>query len=93
VREGDPVSWLVIEPGWNVVDADGNHVGRVEEVVGDTGADIFNGLLISTGLFGGKRYVPGEQIGLITDGLVRLKLTGEQVKHLKEEESGPPGPR
>jgi hypothetical protein len=93
VSAGDPVSWLVIEPGWNVVDADGNHVGRVEEVVGDTGADIFNGLLISTGLFGGKRYVPGEQIGLITDGQVRLKLTGEQVKHLKEEESGPPGPR
>jgi hypothetical protein len=93
VSAGDPVSWLVIEPGWNVVDADGNHVGRVEEVVGDTGADIFNGLLISTGLFGGKRYVPGEQIGLITDGHVRLKLTGEQVKHLKEEESGPPGPR
>jgi hypothetical protein len=92
VSAGDPVSWLVIEPGWNVVDADGNHVGRVEEVVGDTGADIFSGLLISTGLFGGKRYVPAEQIGLITDGHVRLKLTGEQVKHLKEE-SGPPGPR
>jgi hypothetical protein len=31
----DPVSWLVIEPGWEVVDANGEHLGRVEEVVGD----------------------------------------------------------
>ena len=87
---GDPVSWFVVEPGWDVIDAGGNHVGRVEEVVGDTGADIFSGLVISTGLFSGKRYVPAEQIGPITDGGVQLKLTGDQVKRLSDE-TGPPG--
>ena len=44
-----PVSWLVIEPGWTVVAADGTEVGRVEELVGDSGIDIFNGLAVSTG--------------------------------------------
>jgi hypothetical protein len=38
----DPVSWFVIEPGWKVVDADGEQVGTVDEVVGDSGDDIFN---------------------------------------------------
>ena len=90
MSEGDPVSWLVIEPRWKVHDAEGNHVGHVEEVVGDTNADIFNGLLISTGLFQGKRYVPAEQIGQITEELVHLTLTGDQVKQLSDE-TGPPG--
>ena len=42
------VSWFVIEPGWQVVDTDGREIGKVEEVVGDTGEDIFNGLAVST---------------------------------------------
>jgi len=83
--EADPVSWLVIEPGWKVVDSEGNDVGRVEEVVGDTSADIFSGLLISTGLFSGRRYVSAEQIELITEGRVQLSLTRDQVKHLPDE--------
>jgi hypothetical protein len=87
---GDPVSWLLIEPGWKVVDSEGNHLGHVEELVGDTNADIFSGLLISTGLFGGSRYVPAEQIELITEGHVQLSLTRDEVKHLSDE--APVGP-
>ena len=44
----DPVAWIVIEQGWEVVDAKGEHVGRVEEVVGDREEDIFNGLKVGT---------------------------------------------
>ena len=51
----DPVSWLVIEPGWKVLDANGDEVGRVEEVIGDSGVDIFNGLSISKGLLAARR--------------------------------------
>ncbi|MEP7224990.1 MAG: hypothetical protein ABI783_08535 [Actinomycetota bacterium] len=43
---GDPVSWLMIEPGWKVVDAHGIKVGKVDEVLGDTTIDIFHGLLV-----------------------------------------------
>ena len=31
----DPVSWLLIEPGWHVVDASGKDIGKVDEVLGD----------------------------------------------------------
>ena len=82
----DPVSWLMIEQGWKVVDADGEQVGQIEEVVGDTSNDIFNGLAVSTGLIGKPRYVPAEQVGEITEGQVQLELTAEHVERLDEHE-------
>jgi len=85
VSTGDPISWFLIEPGWKVIDAEDDDVGRVEEVVGDPNADIFNGLLISTGHFSGKRYVPAEQVGLITDERVHLTLSRDDVKRLTDE--------
>ena len=69
-----PVSWLVIEPGWSVVSADGEEIGKVEEVVGDTGEDIFNGLAVSTGLLGKPKYVPSERVAEIVEGEIRLDL-------------------
>jgi hypothetical protein len=74
---GDPVSWLVIESGWKVVDTQGEEVGSVDEVVGDSSNDIFNGLSISTSLLGRPRYVPSEQ------------LTKDQIHHLGEFEEPP----
>ncbi len=80
----DPVSWFLIEPGWKVVAADGSEVGRVDEVAGDSGADIFDGLAIATSALGKPRYVPAEQVAEITEGTVRLSLTREQVERLGE---------
>ena len=68
----DPVAWIVIEHGWEVVDAKGEHVGRVEEVVGDREEDIFNGLKVATSLLGKAEYVPAESVGEITEGRVQL---------------------
>jgi hypothetical protein len=82
----DPVSWLMIEPGWKVLAADGSEVGSVDEVTGDSNADIFDGLAIATTALGRPRYVPSEQVGEITDGSVRLKLSREQVDQLGEYE-------
>jgi hypothetical protein len=84
MSDGDPVSWFVIEPGWKVVDAEGQEVGTVDEVAGDSSDDIFNGLSISTSLLGKPRYVPSEQVGTITEGRVHLKLTKDQIAHLGE---------
>jgi uncharacterized protein YrrD len=82
----DPVSWLLIEPGWKVVDANGTEIGRVEQVVGDTSDDIFNGLAVATGLLTKARYVPAEQVGEITDGQVQLRLTTEHVERLEDHD-------
>ena len=75
----NPVSWMVIEQGWTVVDADGHHVGRVDEVRGDESADIFNGLQVLTGTFGTPTYVPAERVGEIVEGRVQLRLTKEEL--------------
>jgi hypothetical protein len=80
----DPVSWLVIEPGWEVVASDGAELGKVEEVVGDTGVDIFNGLSVSTGFLAKPRYVPAEQVTEITQGKIRLAVTRDQFGRLSE---------
>jgi uncharacterized protein YrrD len=86
----DPVSWLMIEPGWKVVAADGTEVGTIEEVVGDTGSDIFNGLAVSTGLLARPKYVPAERVSEITEGEVRVDLPAEHIEHLDEHEPQPP---
>ena len=85
----DPVSWFLIESGWKVVDVGGEEVGSVDEVVGDSSDDIFNGLSISTSLLGRPRYVPSEQVGAITEGQVQLTISKEQVEHLGEYEEPP----
>lgn len=86
----DPVSWLVIEPGWTVVAADGTEVGKVEELVGDTSTDIFNGLAVSTGLLAKAKYVPAERVTEITEGEVRVDLPAEAVERLEDHEAPPP---
>jgi hypothetical protein len=80
----DPVSWLLIRPGWKVYAADGGEVGEVDEVAGDDGRDIFDGLAVATSALGRPRYVPAEQIASITQGAVHLTLTGEQAGALSE---------
>ena len=80
----DPVSWLLIRPGWKVLAADGSEVGEVDEVAGDDTEDIFDGLAIATEAFGKPRYVPAEQVGQITDGVVHLSLTRAEVEQLGE---------
>ena len=85
----DPVSWFLIEPGWTVVDASGAEVGSVDEIVGDSSDDIFNGLSVSTSLLGRPRYIPSEQVGLITEGRIQLQISKEEAERLSEYEEAP----
>lgn len=80
----DPVSWLMIEPGWKVVGADGDELGRVEEVTGDQETDIFDGLAVAGGLLGRPSYVPSEQVASIVEGTVTLKLDRAAFDALRE---------
>lgn len=86
----EPVSWLLIEPGWKVVAADGSEIGHVREVVGDTGKDIFDGLAVSSGLLAKARYVPAESVGTITEGRVQLHLGPDAADRLDPFDEPPP---
>ena len=86
----DPVSWFVIESGWKVIGSDGAELGKVAEVVGDPGSDIFNGLYVSPGLLHGNRYVAAEWVGTITEGRVEVELDTAAFEGLGAHEERPP---
>jgi hypothetical protein len=70
----DPVSWLLIERGWRVLDAVGQEIGHVAEVLGDKERDIFDGLAVSLGLLEGDRYLAAEDVGRIEEGAVHADV-------------------
>src|SRR5258706_207827 len=45
---GEPVSYLVVEPGTDVYSADGARVGTLQHVLADEENDIFDGIVIDT---------------------------------------------
>jgi hypothetical protein len=90
MTDDTPVSWLLIEPGWDVVTADGERVGKVADRIGDSNVDIFDGLSVSLGLVAKKRYVPAEQVGFITNGTVHLKIGAAQLKQDAKYDTPPP---
>jgi hypothetical protein len=73
VTAPDPVSWKVVERGWKVLDEAGDEVGHVNEITGDPGADIFDGVEISHGLLPRTEYVPSERVVEIRQGEVVIK--------------------
>jgi hypothetical protein len=85
---GDPVSWLQIEQGWDVVTTDGVTVGKVAQTEGDKKDDIFDGLAIEDGTQ--TRYVPGENVGQIFPGRVTLTMQSSDLGTLEPFRAPPP---
>jgi uncharacterized protein YrrD len=85
----DPVSWLLVERGWPVVDRDGETLGTVDEVLGDEASDIFSGLAVAHGVVARPRYVPAERVAQIREGLVQLDLDREAFDRLDEHDPAP----
>jgi hypothetical protein len=86
----DPVSWLQIEQGWDVVASDGVSIGAVEQIEGDKQDDIFDGLAVQAAQPGTILYVPGEQVGLIYSGRVTLKIASTEADKLQPFQAPPP---
>ncbi len=87
-ERGAPVSWLVVRPGLGVFSADGFDVGSVEHVLGDEGADVFEGLVVD--LAGRrKRFADADEVvGLYEHGAV-LHRTAAQCADLPEPRPAP----
>ena len=86
----DPVSWYLIEQGWEVVGSDGKAIGKVEETVGDSTHDIFDGLTVGTGLLSRPRYVAAELVGRIVEGRVTLTIDQGAFERLDHYQEPPP---
>ena len=64
---GAEVSWKAIEKGARVVASDGEEIGKVAEIAGDSEADIFSGLVVSMSRLGRNRFLPAEQLEEYSD--------------------------
>lgn len=85
----DPVAWTVIEAGWKVFDAEGEEIGRVDEITGDENADIFDGLTTTQGILSKAKYVPSEHVAQILEGEVHLSLSRGAVEALQDYDAEP----
>jgi hypothetical protein len=87
---GAPTSYLTLERGTPVFTSDGVEIGRVEHVLADADADIFDGLVIDTRRGpGGHRFVDAPQVaGMAADG-VTLTLDSAAADALPEPGENP----
>ena len=65
-------------------------LGRVEEALGDSSADIFSGLVVGTGLLHRPHFVPAELVREIVEGEVRLSIGRNELDRLEEYKEPPP---
>ncbi len=90
----DPVAWTVVERGWAVLASDGSEVGKVDQVLGDPEADIFDGLAVGAAtVLDRPLYVPSEQVGAIEEGTVHLTIDADAYRRSAPYEAPPPGER
>ena len=84
----DPVSWLLVRRGWQVVGSDGVTVGRIGAVRGEPTKDIFNGIVVRT-KSAPPRYIPAELIEKIVSGQVVLRLSAAEFEAVPPEKRRP----
>ena len=87
VRSNLPSEVVVFEHKAEVVDANGKHIGNVEEIMqDDTG--VITGLRLRSGLFGRHHaYVPTEAVAGASPKRVRLSVPAEAITYTEPEES------
>jgi hypothetical protein len=87
---GAPASYLTLQDGTPVVSSDGEEVGRVEHVLADPEADVFDGLIIDMRAGpGGWRFADAPQVSEIHERGVVLALDAEQARALPEPSDNP----
>jgi hypothetical protein len=88
VQYGNPISYMVLEPGTDCVSSDGQRVGKVEHVLADEDADIFDGLVVDVESGpGGLHFVDAPEVDEIYERAVVLSIPAADVERLPK-----PGP-
>lgn len=87
---GAPGSYLALEPGTPVYSSDGQELGKVEHVLADADADIFDGLVIDTSVLpGGHRFADAPRVAEIFERGVVLGLAAQDAERLPEPSANP----
>ena len=87
---GPPTSYLSLQPGTPVFSSDEQAVGKVEHVLADPDADIFDGLVIDTRLGpGGHRFADAPLVGEVFERGVVLTVSAAEAERLPEPTDNP----
>src|SRR3954452_6371585 len=84
---GAPISYLTLEAGTPGFTSDGAEIGRVAHVLADPDADIFDGIVVSSG--GDHRFVDAPELARIASGGVTLTLDRDGAARLPQPEENP----
>jgi uncharacterized protein YrrD len=87
---GNPASYLVLADGTPVLSSDGQAVGKVEHVLADADADVFDGLIVDMRAGpGGHRFADASQVASIHERGVVLTLDASAAEQLPEPSENP----
>jgi hypothetical protein len=87
---GEPASYLTLERGAVVVSSEGRELGRVEHVLADPDADIFDGIVLDTSVLpGGRRFVDAAQVADVYERGVELAIDAAAAERLPEPAENP----
>ena len=87
---GNPVSYLVLPQGADVVSSDGHKVGTVEHVLAVPEADVFDGVIVDMQAGpGGHRFADADQVEACYERGVVLKLNRNAAEQLPEPSQNP----
>jgi uncharacterized protein YrrD len=87
---GDPVSYLVLPAGTDVISSDGRKVGTVEHVLADPDADVFDGVIVDMRPGPrGHRFADAEQVASIHERGVVLSLDAAAAERLPRPAANP----
>jgi hypothetical protein len=84
---GTPIAWTALPDGIPVFSADGLQVGTVRHVLGDTGTDIFDGIVLDTEH--GHRFVDAPEVGDLGERGAALTIPADAVAALPEPTASP----
>ena len=90
MQYGNPISYLTLASGAEVVSSDGDVVGKVEHVLADESVDVFDGLVIDVQRgTGGLHFADADQIAEIYERAVVLTLAAAEVEQLPKPAPAP----
>ncbi len=84
---GAPIAYMVLEEGTPVQTADGVELGRVKHVLADTGADVFDGIVVDTKE--GDKFVDAPEVGELYERLVVLTIRADRARKLPDHTPSP----
>jgi uncharacterized protein YrrD len=87
---GNPVSYLVLPEGVDVISSDGHKVGTVEHVLAVPEADVFDGVIVDMrGGPGGHRFADADQVEGIYERAVVLSVNRNAAEKLPQPAQNP----